>query len=244
MTTVNLALIATGPYARFIPSLIEQADKFLLRGCDVEYHIFSDQINQLQSSKDRWISWHPWSHGPWPHGTLYRYHAMLSNHEFWSCEYCYYMDVDMEIVAPVGKEILGEIVGVRHHGYVGKDRKQFPYERRIESMAYVPHNFGTTYYAGAFQGGAADRWREACIYMVDKINSDERRGITPLHNDESIWNRYMLIPQDPLILPPQYCWHPESPLRPYSKLDPSNPPRIIAMDKGELFEKEKSHAAQ
>ena len=40
-----------------------------------------------------------------------------------------------------------------HHHYQGSQRDWFPYERRVESTAYIPYGEGDYYYTAAVWGG-------------------------------------------------------------------------------------------
>ena len=231
MFSTNLCLIATGRYMEFVPNLLRAAWRWFLPDFDVTYHIFTDTIHsELQSQRP--IRWHAWPHKPWPHGTLMRYHAMRSaEEELLKADWTYYIDADMDIVAHVGDEIFSDLVAVRHHGYMSTHPYHLPYERRGESQACVPLQWSKCYYAGAFQGGRTEHWMQAMRAMQQGIDADIKNGITAINNDESFWNQYLATRTPTLILPPQYCWHPPHPGRPYSIFDPEKPPKIVALDK-------------
>jgi hypothetical protein len=72
---------------------------------------------------------------------------------------------------------------------------------------------------------------QAMRAMQQGIDADIKNGITAINNDESFWNQYLATRTPTLILPPQYCWHPPHPGRPYSIFDPEKPPKIVALDK-------------
>jgi histo-blood group ABO system transferase len=85
-------------------------------------------------------------------------------------DYLFYSDADMRFEANVGEEVLGELVATRHPGFYDKPYSFFSqsYERRPQSLAYMPPNYGSAYYAGGFNGGRAARY----LQMAEEILSD------------------------------------------------------------------------
>jgi hypothetical protein len=144
----------------------------------------------------------------------------------------FYLDVDMGIVAPVGKEILGSgLTVVRHPGFYISNgwgsQNVHP-----ESKAFVPETGRQKYFAGGFQGGATKPFLAMCRTLADNIADDERRGIIAEHNDESHLNHYLWAnPQIPRIeLDSGYCMVEESYLRQNWGISHLTP-RIIALTK-------------
>lgn len=136
----------------------------------------------------------------WPAATLYRYHVLLNWH--CDCDYIFLCDADMRFEAPVGEEILGEIVATQHPGYVG--RKDLPYEDRPESAAFVA--FGDTYYCGGFVGGEREAFLDLARKMVLAIDKDEEHGIVARWHDESHLNRILNDSPPTVTLSPSYCY--------------------------------------
>lgn len=207
MSNIVLNVIATGKYHKFVEKMLNSATRFFLVGHNVEYRVFSDMYygildgNRVQRCCD-------WKHLPWPLPTLLRYHAMTNIDGCTAIktpDFIFYIDADMEFVAPVGDEILGDLVAVQHPGFAGKPRSAFTYETNPHSAAYVGPNEGTHYLAGGFQGGSASGFGKAMAWMRDSVTLDLGRHIIAKWHDESYWQRYLIDNPPSIILPPTYC---------------------------------------
>lgn len=223
MAKIALCIIATNAYIDFVSPLLWSADKYFLIGHEVEYHVFSNKgVNKY--AKNHVIT-HGVKHEPWPAMTLKRYHIYTSV-DLSGYDYVFHIDADMLFVAPVGDEILGELVGVIHPGFY---RGGGSWETRKESEAYVAPAFRSQYIAGGFQGGS--RYYPNMTRIRDMVDIDLGNGITAVWNDESYWNAvknkaYGLF----TILPPSYCMVEEPEKRKAWGIDHFQP-KIIALAK-------------
>jgi histo-blood group ABO system transferase len=142
MSKINLCVIATAKYKQFLPQFLESAERFFLKGHDVHYCIFTDFLEEaclfvLEKGIDREVTYYKVEHKPWPHATIKRFHFFLQYKEnLPQADYLFYCDVDSRFVAPIGDEILGDLVAVQHCGFVESERGT--YETRPQSMAYIP----------------------------------------------------------------------------------------------------------
>lgn len=215
---VGLCFIATGKYQVYLDSIVSQAYELFVPNQELSIFVYSDgdPLGTLPVSDKRLVPviHTPVKHMLWPGPTLYRYHMMLSQPLLQEMDYVYYLDVDMCIIREVSDLILDDLVGTIHPGFCEKHRKEFTYERRHRSRAYIPVDRGTRYYAGAFQGGKASRYLAACKEMADNIDADEENHITAIWHDESHWNRYLAFNEPSLTLSHEYCcpdqWRPET----------------------------------
>lgn len=137
----------------------------------------------------------------WPAATLYRYHALLEADHL-GYDYLYLCDADMRFEAPVGEEIFSPLVATIHPGYVGK--REFPYEDRPESAAYVSR--GDVYYAGGFVGGKRAAFLDLAAGIANQIDQDDRNGIVARWHDESHLNRQLALLPPTRTLSPSYCY--------------------------------------
>lgn len=158
----------------------------------------------------------------WPAATLYRYHAILN----WHCQYdhIFLCDADMRFEADVSEEILGEIVATQHPGYV--ERKDFPYEDRPESTAFVAS--GDTYYAGGFVGGEREAFLHLAQRIVSAIDEDDANGILARWHDESHLNRVLVDSPPTLTLTPSYCYPDDAAGYPWLR---RHERKLVALDK-------------
>jgi histo-blood group ABO system transferase len=163
-------------------------------------------------------------HMAWPGPTLKRYHIFLNNsHHYPNQDYLFYCDADMRFVDEVGSEVLGDLVATNHPGFYNKRRREFSYEKRSQSRAYIPMNEGTRYFAGGFNGGKRDRYLEMAQAVKEMVDADAANGIIAEWHDESYMNRYLASNPPTVILDPSYCY-PESWDLPFKR-------RLLALDK-------------
>lgn len=217
---IGLAVVATGRYVQFLADLNRSVREFFCVGHDIKVCALTDGFFPKEWKIGRF--W--WPHKPWPWPTLTRHSAILQYHGlFAEFDYVFMVDADMRFVAPVGDEILSDLVGTIHPGFWNKPRSQYTYENRPDSTACIAHQAGERYYAGGFQGGSSARYLAACKTIVDRVATDESNGITAVWHDESHWNRYLFENPPTLELDPGYCY-PEAWDLPFER-------KLLALDK-------------
>jgi len=135
-------------------------------------------------------------------------------------DYLFACDADMRFVGPVGSEVLSDLIGTEHPGFVGK---RGTYETRSASTACVGEDEGERYFAGGFYGGARDSFFGLLEGVMKQIKLDQAADVMAIWHDESHLNRYFINHPPTLVLPPSYCY-PESWDLPYEK-------RLLALDK-------------
>jgi len=198
---VGLIMIATGKYDRYLQGMISSADSYFMKDIsDVSYFVFSDKENSLQSSRP--INNINIEHRDFPYSTLDRYkHFTINENVFRDMNYLFYVDVDCLFVDKVGEDILGDLVAVRHCGYV---HQPGPFENNQSSQAYIPQSSRGLYFGGGMQGGLKEIYLQAAKECYDMTERDLKNGIMPIWHDESIWNKYCSINVPDVILSPSY----------------------------------------
>lgn len=235
---VGLLIIATNKYKKFIPQLIESADKHFLndevyldtpllsftpkkQDVEVIYHIFTDDVNQIYET-DRKVKLYQIDHKPWPLITLGRYETFFKNKwDLLDMDYLYYCDVDMTFVSHIGQEILSKRVGTIHPGYVGT--KGTP-ERNPNSKAYISEASDNQYFAGGFNGGESSSFIKMASKLHFDIIKDINKGIKAIWDDESYLNRYFFDNKPTKVLDPGYCYPENNTQLEYTK-------KLLALDK-------------
>lgn len=231
-TCIGLLIIATGKYDRFIEGLIASADKyFMTNGYNVTYFIFSDSKAKVKS--ERQIINIPITHKPFPFASMDRF-AHFSNNadKFYNQDYLYYVDVDCLFASNISDEIIGDLVGVQHCGFVDK---KGPYEPNEKSNFYVPPTSSKkykNYFGGGFSGGRKDKYLALSNWCKETIDKDLAKGIMPIWHDETAINRYFLDNEPTVILNPSYHY-PEKNINYYKKMwhSANYEPKIILLDK-------------
>lgn len=199
---IGIVIIATNKYAPYIDPLIDKINQNLLVGHEKHIFVFTDA--ERESTAD--ITFIKEQHRPWPCMTLFRYDMIRRiGASLKPMDYVYYIDADMDIIKPVGDEILGDLVAVEHYAFFKRDRRLFTYETNPASTAFMPPNWGALYYAGAFQGGRTAVYLNVVNELAKRIDIDYGRGIIAKWHDESHWNRYLWENPPTKTLSPSYC---------------------------------------
>lgn len=198
--SVGLLIIATAKYVEFIQGLISSADNYFLKDCDVTYYIFSDQISNINSKRP--IVNINIEHRPFPFASADRFKHFVKNQDkFINEDYLYYVDVDCLFVDTVGREILGNLVGVQHCGYY---KMNGPYEFNTISTSYVEPSKYKTYFGGGFQGGKREKYLKLAQWCYDALEKDLTNGHMPYWHDESVLNKYFSDTYPSIVLSPSY----------------------------------------
>lgn len=229
-TNIGLLIIATNQYDRFIQGLISSADNYFINDPNVKvtYYVFSDKINNIVSKREV-VQLHI-DHRPFPYASMDRFRHFTNHYNTLSKEnYLYYVDVDSLFVDYVSKDILGDLVGVRHCGYVNATG---PFENNKQSVFYENPNKYNYYFGGGFSGGKSSEYLKLSSWCADMIDKDLANNIIPFWHDETALNRYFLDHPPNIVLSPSYH-HPQSQIDRYKRLwhPESFPPKIMLLDK-------------
>lgn len=199
---VGLLIIATDKYTRFLKNLISSADKFFCKNHEVNYFIFSNLNNDVQT--ERKLNIFNIEHKPWPWMTLGRYHIFYDHYQALSqMDYLYYCDADMLMVDEIGDEIFSDRVATQHPGFFGE--RGTP-EFRNKSLAYIDPSEKMEYFAGGFNGGSSKEYLKMCKILSENIKKDLDNDIIAIWHDESHINRYFIDNPPTKILTPSYCF--------------------------------------
>ncbi len=204
-------------YWPFCRPMIESARKFLLKGHDVDFILWSDMPKELGDTMGAKVI--PTEPFQWPLPTLHRYSLFLREEELLSTyDFIYYCDTDMKFVSRVGDEILGDLVAAQHPMYAIRKDYVPPYEPNSASTAYIPRTgrvvtengkkrFEPLYLAGGFQGGRSDTFIKAMKVMKERIDEDfSKNNYIAVWNDESHWNKYCFENAPDVVLSPSYIY--------------------------------------
>lgn len=219
---VGLCITATGRYDQFVAPLVNSARAHFCKDCDVTYFVFAD--GNIPNSPD--IVRIEQKRLGWPYDTMMRFEIYYKNREaFKDMDYLFALDADMKFVDTVGSEILSDLVGTQHPGYVNC---RGTYETNPTSLACVRPDEGSIYFAGGFWGGSRESFLKTCNEANQRIHTDLKNGIVAVWHDESHLNRLFIDHPPTLVLTPSYCY-PENWNLPYQR-------RLLALDKnhGEL----------
>ncbi len=193
---VGVLYIATGKYTIFWKDFYESSKKlFLQDGHEIHYFVFTD--GTIEYTDDPNVHVIHQESLPWPLTTLYRFKIFQkARGRLEGMDYLYFFNANMLFLEHVGEEILpdsgNDLVFVQHPLMSRKDVNEFSYERNPDSLAYIPHGEGLTYFMGGLNGGRSKSYLEMMDELERRISSDEEKGIIAIWHDESHLNRYAL----------------------------------------------------
>lgn len=210
----GLATVVVGTYAKFVRRFLSSAEIYFLPDQMVTYYILTDNPRSLEPpvklSPGRKLTVIHVTELPGWSRLAYRRMALLAdairNVISSEVEYVFCADVDQEFVAPVGAEVLGDLVATLHPELYGMPRKTFPYQVEEFSAAHVEDDEGDYYYTSELYGGSVSevyRLAHACSLLIlqDQANGVMARGL-----EESYLNRYLINRRPTRVLSPEYSW--------------------------------------
>lgn len=213
-THTGLLAVVLGTYAQFVRRFLSSAEIHFLPGQMVTYYILTDNPRSLDPpillGPKRQLRVVPVAELPGWDRLARRRMAMLAdairNPIGREVEYLFCADIDQEFVAPVGEEILGDLVATLHPELYGMPRNAFPYEVEEVSSACVEEDEGDYYYTSELYGGLVSemyRLARACSLL---ILQDQANGVMARGFEESYLNRYLIDHRPTCVLSPEYSW--------------------------------------
>ena len=207
---IAVLYIALGRYSVFWKKFYKSAEKNFLPQAEKQYFLFTDNLKiPFKNKKNVKLIYH--QKMGWPQDSLKRFHLFLENEkELSQFDYIFFMNANTLIKSLVGTEILPSakndgLVVTDHPGFYNKPNTLFPYERNLNSSAYIPMNKGTHYACGAFNGGETKAYLKLCKECAKIVDEDLRKNIIPIWHDESVLNKY-LVDKNPLIMSVSYLY--------------------------------------
>ena len=211
--TVALTTFAVGKYTRFLKDFLETAERHFFPGVRVQYHVFTDQPDQVPSVKiaaGRELFVRPVeSKERWQDISAGRFKVIANFIETElrdSADYIFCFDVDSKFHARWGTETLGTLVGVVHPDFYLTERSQFTYERRPASKAYMSADEGDFYYPAGSFGGEPASVRRMLLTCNDNWELDAQQGVEAVWHEESHLNRYLWLHKPSKVLSAEYQW--------------------------------------
>lgn len=211
---VGLLVLVVGSYNQFVRRFLNSAETYFLPGEMVTYYVLTDSPGSLdppiELGPERQLQVVTVAELPGWERLAQRRMALLTDAIrdpiSSEVEYIFCADVDQEFVAPVGGEILGDLVATLHPELYGMPRNTFPYEVEEVSSACVEEDEGDYYYTSEFYGGSVSemfKLARACSLLIlqDQASTVVARGL-----EESYLNRYLIDHRPTCVLSPEYSW--------------------------------------
>lgn len=210
----GLLVLVVGTYAQYIRRFLSSAEIHFLPGRIVTYYILTDNPRSLDPSvqlgPERELKVVPIAELPGWNKLAQRRMILLADAIKdpirSEVEYIFCADVDQEFVAPVGEEILGDLVATLHPELYGMPRNAFPYENEESSSACVEEGKGDYYYTSELYGGLISEMYRLARTCSMLILQDQAKGVTARGLEESYLNRYLINHRPTCVLSPEYSW--------------------------------------
>ena len=198
---IGVCIMATGSCEAQPCRLIESGRRFFCLGHDVTYFVFTDGAS-LGAAKDV-VKVRQSSLG-YPYDALKRIHVYDDHTElFEKMDYIFAIDADMVFVAPVGEEVLSDLVAAQHPAFL---RKRGDYENKKISTAYVGPHEGKHYFTCSLFGGAKNQFLKLLKVVRKQVDTDLAKNFISRWHDQSYLNRYFIDHPPTRILNPSYCY--------------------------------------
>ncbi|XP_051968956.1 globoside alpha-1,3-N-acetylgalactosaminyltransferase 1-like [Xyrauchen texanus] len=211
--TIATTVFALGKYTQFLTAFLESAEQYYFVGFRVYYYVFTDkpkEVPLVKLGKARHVVvLNIPSSNRWQEITLRRMKMLenlIEDRLAFQADYIFSLDVDTKFYGRWGVESLGRLVGVIHPGYYQTPREQFPYERRLESQAFIPSTEGDFYYGGAVLGGLVKDVHELAKTCREQLDIDAAKSIEAVWQEESHLNKYFLYNKPSKLLSPEFLW--------------------------------------
>ncbi|XP_021050443.1 globoside alpha-1,3-N-acetylgalactosaminyltransferase 1 [Mus pahari] len=216
--TIGVTVFAVGKYTCFIQPFLETAEEFFMRGYQVHYYLFTSDpaaVPRVPLGPGRLLTVIPiQGYSRWEEISMRRMETInkhIAKRAHKEVDYLFCVDVDMVFRNPWGPETLGDLVAAIHPGYFAVPRREFPYERRQVSSAFVADNEGDFYYGGALFGGRVAKVYEFTRACHMAILADKANSIMAAWQEESHLNRHFIWHKPSKVLSPEYLWDERKP---------------------------------
>lgn len=218
MNKASIAILyfCTGTYDRYRSGFYESSEKYFFSDQNIEKHYYvRTDSKKLLSQQLPNVTFIYQESLWWPNQTLYRFRIFLWQEQalqqydyivFFNANFQFKNKVSMEEFLPSWKQ---HYMALLHFSYFNRQSNTFPYERNINSKAYIPYNSWKYYYLWALNGGKSSYYIALCKQCDERIRQDESKNISIIWHDESILNKYFLNRSDIKNLNISY-WYPEA----------------------------------
>ncbi|XP_075952511.1 globoside alpha-1,3-N-acetylgalactosaminyltransferase 1-like [Anarhichas minor] len=241
---IGLLALVVGTYAQYVQRFLSSAEIHFLPGQMVTYYILTDNPRTLdppiELGPERQLKVVPVAELPGWERLARRRMVLLADvikHPISSeVEYIFCADIDQEFMAPVGEEILGDLVATLHPELYGMPRNAFPYEIEEVSSACVEEDEGDYYYTSELYGGLVSEMYSLARACSLLILQDQANGVVARGLEESYLNRYLIDNRPTCVLSPEYSWW-DSALAPDVRVQ-----RLVSLGrKCEAYDKQKEN---
>lgn len=196
---------------QYLERFLESAKKHFMTGYRVVFYITVDDLDKmpdvdpgpLQTFQVFTLQEEIW----WQDFDLLRMRNLgehIVQHIQGEVDFLFSMATNQIFQSDVGVETLGASVAQLHAWWYFKSTKDFPYERRRRSAAYIPYGKGDFYYDSAFVGGTPQQVLNLIEEYLKGVLQDKQNGLNSSY--ENHLNKYFFLNKPTKLLSPEYNW--------------------------------------
>ncbi|XP_078063455.1 N-acetyllactosaminide alpha-1,3-galactosyltransferase-like [Mustelus asterias] len=213
-TVIGMTVFAVARYIdRFLKDFLETAEQHFMRGHRVIYYVMVDNASKVPAVKmppERTMTVIQIPKYPrWQDISMMRMQhisELIEQRIHSEVTYLFCIDVDLLFIGRFGPEALGDLVGQLQAGLYPVQLKDYTYEQRPQSAAYIVPGQGDYYYHAALFGGRPNHVYNLTRGCMAGVLKDKALGIEAIWHEESHLNRYFLEHKPTKVLSPEYCW--------------------------------------
>ncbi|XP_046307711.1 LOW QUALITY PROTEIN: N-acetyllactosaminide alpha-1,3-galactosyltransferase-like 1 [Marmota monax] len=213
--TIGLATLATRKFTNlYLEQFLESANKHFMVGYNVIFYIFTDntkriplvELDTFRTYKILLLI---------EEGSLadsdFIYMKTLSVYLIDSIQrevnFFFLMTINQIFKSDFGVESLGKSVAQLHAWWYFKNTREYPYERRTKSTAFIPFGQGDFYYHRAIFGGTPRMILNFIRQYLKGFVQDTTKELNCMY--ESYLNKYFFVNKPTKLLSPEYNWDPK-----------------------------------
>lgn len=143
----------------------------------------------------------------WPDADLVRMKVLgrhIVAHILGEVDFLFSMTADLVFQDSFGVETLDSSVAQLHAWWYFRDTRNYPYERRPQSVAYIPFGEGDFFYGGSIIGGTPQNILDLIREYMKGVISDAQNGLNSTF--ERYLNKFFFLKKPTKLLSPEYGW--------------------------------------
>nr|XP_027791190.1 putative glycosyltransferase 6 domain-containing protein 1 [Marmota flaviventris] len=212
--TVGLAVFARGRFAdEYLELFLQSANKYFMPGHRVVFYIMTNNYVKRPSMELRplctfqllLMEEEQW----WSDIDLIRMKVLGAHivaHILEEADFLFSMTADLIFQDDFGVETLGTSVAQLHAWWYFRNTRNYPYERRPQSSAYIPFGQGDFFYSGSIIGGTPQRVLDFIRDYMEGVIHDLKIGLNSTF--ERHLNKFFFLHKPTKLLSPEYGWDP------------------------------------
>lgn len=194
MKTIGILYVGIGVYIRFWDDFYSTCERFFCPNSKKHYYVVT---NSKMEEQENVTTIYQDDLG-WPGNVVFRYLFFLRIKDMLKgYDYLFFFNGNTRFRETIKEEVFlpteeegGLIALTWKTGDENPDT--YGFERRPESVAYVPYGTKNIYLQSGITGGSPKYYLELLQVCHDMTMVDFNNGIIPVWHDESIYNKYML----------------------------------------------------